>query len=132
MPFMRPGQEFKQFTILQKKTTRSAAGSIGRKTDFEVVGELCGVPASTSPKEREFYKQNNIDVSNKIIQYYGQIAKKGQYLQRTTVTEEVETYYIEAIKNPAGLDHFTVYYVNKRDDLKYETVNGTGSGENKD
>ena len=129
---LRPGQEFKEFQILKKKTTRSSAGSIGKSAGFEEIGTLKGAISSTSPRETEFWKQNGHEVSHKIIQYHGAKAKKGQFLQRVNpVTNEVNTYYIETIKNPGGLDHFTVYMVNERDDLKHEqSVSTDRSGQN--
>lgn len=118
---MRPGQGFEKFVILNKNTTRSKAGGVGKSVYSEYDGELIGICTSTSPKEREIWKQNGHEVSNKIVQYYGQIAKIGQVLKHENmITGEVSLYYIESIKNPANLGHFTVYYVNKRDDLKYE------------
>ena len=131
---LRPGQEFKDFDILEKKTTKSKAGSVGRSLAFEKVGFLKGVMTATSPKETEFWKQRGHEVSNKIVQQYGQKAEKGQFLQRVNaVTGETNTYYIEAVRNPGGLDHFTVYLVNERDDLKYEPAIGTdSSGESED
>lgn len=122
MAFMiRPGQGFTRFEILHKSTTRSKAGGVGKSVYSEYEGELIGICTSTSPKEREIWKQDGHEVSNKIVQYYGQLAKKGQVLKaENPETGEVSLYFIETIKNPANLDHFTIYYVNKRDDLKYE------------
>lgn len=122
MAFMlRPGQDAKTFVILKKYSTRSMAGSTGKSKDYQECGSLMGVLTSTSPSEREKWKQDGHEVTNKIVQYYGEIAKKGQYLKlENPVSGEPSLYFIETLKNPGELGHFTVYYVNKRDDLKYE------------
>lgn len=127
--FLRPGEGFKSFVVLEKKTKVSKSGSVGRDASFEEKDQLKGILATTSPKERETWKQNGYEVSNHIVSKGKPKAAKNQYLY---FESEKRIFRISEVKNPAGLGHCTIYYVQEREDLQYvpERVSSAGDNQN--
>lgn len=133
MPFLRPGQGFKRFTVLRKSGTISAAGSVGKSPSFSEVGEIIGILVGASQKEKEQFKQDGHPISHKIIQRgVGSRGKATEYIRLTEPVKpdsdapaaplsEVKTvtryFYIQGTKNPAEWDHELIYYVEERADL---------------
>ena len=72
-----------------------------------------------SPKERETWKQSGYEVSDKIVQYGSPKAKKGQYIVYYDFNKQSHVYEVKGVRNPGGLNHFSIYLVNERSDLQY-------------
>lgn len=119
MVCIRPGQGFKDFTVYEKAGTVSSSGSVGRSNNFIEKDTLKGITTSMSPKERETWKQNGYEVSDKVVQYGPQKAKKGHYLVYYDILNKSHVYEVKGVRNPGNLDHFSVYIVNERSDLQY-------------
>lgn len=117
--FLRPGEGFKDFLVLTRETKISASGSVGRESSFNKKDGLKGILATTSPQERETWKQNGYEVSNNIVSAGPPKAKQGEYLY---LENEKRIFRISKVKNPGGLDHCTIYYVQEREDLQYECI----------
>lgn len=119
MPFLVPGQGFKDFVVYEKTGAISSSGSVGRSVNFIKKADLKGITTSMSPKERETWKQSGYEVSDKIVQYGSPKAKKGQYIVYYDFNKQSHVYEVKGVRNPGGLNHFSIYLVNERSDLQY-------------
>ena len=119
MAFLVPGQGFKDFVVYEKTGTISSSGSVGRSVNFIKKADLKGITTSMSPKERETWKQSGYEVSDKIVQYGSHKAKKGQYIVYYDFNKQSHVYEVKGVRNPGGLNHFSIYLVNERSDLQY-------------
>ena len=119
MAFLVPGQGFKYFVVYEKTGTISSSGSVGRSVNFIKKADLKGITTSMSPKERETWKQSGYEVSDKIVQYGSPKAKKGQYIVYYDFNKQSHVYEVKGVRNPGGLNHFSIYLVNERSDLQY-------------
>ena len=119
MAFLVPGQGFKDFVVYEKTGTISSSGSVGRSVNFIKKADLKGITTSMSPKERETWKQSGYEVSDKIVQYGSPKAKKGQYIVYYDFNKQSQVYEVKGVRNPGGLNHFSIYLVNERSDLQY-------------
>lgn len=119
MAFLVPGQGFKDFVVYEKTGTISSSGSVGRSVNFIKKVDLKGITTSMSPKERETWKQSGYEVSDKIVQYGSPKAKKGQYIVYYDFNKQSHAYEVKGVRNPGGLNHFSIYLVNERSDLQY-------------
>lgn len=123
MPLLRPGQGIREFKLYEKETTISAAGSVGKSSEMKHIGTVYGFLTAASQKEIEQWKQNGHPISNKIVQPYPRTGdnatgKATQYLS-SGGCDSRRTFYIQGTRNPGQIDHFMVYYVEEREDLKY-------------
>lgn len=119
MAFLVSGQGFKDFVVYEKTETISSSGSVGRSVNFIKKADLKGITTSMSPKERETWKQSGYEVSDKIVQYGSPKAKKGQYIVYYDFNKQSHVYEVKGVRNPGGLNHFSIYLVNERSDLQY-------------
>lgn len=119
MAFLVPGQGFKDFVVYEKTGTISSSGSVGCSVNFIKKTDLKGITTSMSPKERETWKQSGYEVSDKIVQYGSPKAKKGQYIVYYDFNKQSHVYEVKGVRNPGGLNHFSIYLVNERSDLQY-------------
>ncbi len=119
MAFLVSGQGFKDFVVYEKTGTISSSGSVGRSVNFIKKADLKGITTSMSPKERETWKQSGYEVSDKIVQYGSPKAKKGQYIVYYDFNKQSHVYEVKGVRNPGGLNHFSIYLVNERSDLQY-------------
>lgn len=119
MAFLVSGQGFKDFVVYEKTGTISSSGSVGRSVNFIKKADLKGITTSMSPKERETWKQPGYEVSDKIVQYGSPKAKKGQYIVYYDFNKQSHVYEVKGVRNPGGLNHFSIYLVNERSDLQY-------------
>ena len=113
MPFLRPGQEFLPFDIYRKESDITSTGrpvqNEWKKTEYS----FDGVVINASQQEKEKYKQGEHSATHKIIQQYAICkAKATDYL----ISEKGE-YYVVGVKNPAGLDHTMIYFVEENNGL---------------
>lgn len=117
MPFLVPGQGYKRFSILKKKSTVSSTGRV-KKDGYDTQGTFIGCFASLSEKEKEDWKQKQHPVSHKIVQMgAASIVVTGNYL---TLEEKGKTryFYVQGTGNPGELNHMARYFVEERKDLK--------------
>lgn len=119
MAFLVPGQGFKDFVVYEKTGTISSSGSVGRSVNFIKKADLKGITTSMFPKERETWKQSGYEVSDKIVQYGSSKAKKGQYIVYYDFNKQSHVYEVKGVRNPGGLNHFSIYLANERSDLQY-------------
>lgn len=122
MPFLRPGQGFSTFEIYSKESTVSKTGRPVQSNWKKTEGSFNGIVINASQQEAEKYKQSTHSVTHKIIQQYGFCkAKATDYL----ISEKGE-YYVMGVKNPAGLDHAMIYFVEENNGLSKKTVEEAG------
>ena len=112
---LRPGQGFKRYTVLRRK---SGVTSTGRPVTqkLEPDGFILGIISQASQHEKEQWKQSGHPITHTVIQR-GTVNQA----QATDVLELDGTgrrFLIQGIRDPAELGHFTVYKVEERLDLQ--------------
>ncbi len=115
---LRPGQGFQRFERLECK---SGVSDRGRPQDgLTPAGEIVGMLTVASVGEmqqwrgQELNKQEVHPILYKIIQQGAENrAKHGDVLALGS-----RRFTIKGIHNPAGLNHFTVYFAEEREDLQ--------------
>ncbi len=115
---LRPGQGFQQFSVLSNKGGLSDRGK-PQKT-FKSAGEIIGMLTVASHGEmkqwrgQELNRQDAHPVLYKIIQQgTANRAKPTDILMLGN-----RKFTVKGVHNPAGLDHFTVYFTEERNDLQ--------------
>lgn len=122
MPLLRPGQGFMKFDIYKKGSDVTTTGRPVHKSWSKTEFSFDGIVIGASQKEAEKYKQADHSVTHKIIQQYAfHKAKPTDYL----ISENGE-YYVMGVKNPAGLDHEMIYYVEENNGLSKKKVDEMG------
>ena len=118
MPLLRPGQGFLKFDIYRKESGVSSTGRPVQKSWSKTDFSFDGIAISASQDEKEKYKQAEHSVTHKIIQQYAfHKAKPTDYL----ISDNGE-YYVMGVKNPAGLDHTMIYFVEENNGLSKKKV----------
>ena len=118
MPFLRPGQGFKKFTV---KKLGKAISSSGKpiKGGYEDAGAIVGILATANQKEIEHWKQNRHPITHKIVQKgVLNAASATNYLVLSENGKKDRYFYIQGASNPAELNHMMRYFVEERKDLK--------------
>ncbi len=115
---LRPGQGFQRFNVLSNEGGVSGNGRT--QSHFSPKGEIIGMLTVASHGEleqwrgRELNKQEAHPVLYKIIQ-------KGAE-NRAKPTDILmlgdRKFTVKGVHNPAGLNHFTVYFAEERKDLQ--------------
>ncbi len=115
---LRPGQGFQRFSVLSNEGGLSDRGK-PQKT-FTPAGEIIGMLTIASQGEllqwrgQEINKQDAHPVLYKIIQRgAGNKAKPTDILILGN-----RKFTVKGVHNPAGLNHFTVYFAEERNDLQ--------------
>lgn len=110
----RPGEGFKQFTVLRREGGKTAKG---RPTTARLTpqGTFYGIVTRTSPEETDQHKQLGSPTRYTIVQ-------QGTHNQAIATDilecEDGRQFLVTGDpKDPGGLGHFTVYQVEERDDL---------------
>jgi len=121
--FLRPGQGFRLYNVLRRK---GGISEYGRATTqaYEVEGQLYGIISQASQAEREQWKQNGHPITHKVIQ-----RGTANQAQPTDVLELDGTgrrFFVQGLRDPGEIGHFTVYYTEERLDLN-ETTSHSGS-----
>lgn len=118
MPFLRPGQGFHTFNIYTKESSVTASGRPVQNSWSKTEHKITGIVIAASQQEAEKYKQGDHSVTHKIVQQYAfHKAKPTDYL----ISKNGE-YYVVGCKNPAGLDHEMIYYVEENNGLSKKKV----------
>lgn len=118
MPFLRPGQGFKEFSV---KKLGKAVNSKGRvqKAGYETVGTIKGILATANEKEIEQWKQKEHPITHKIVQYgVSNAAGATNYLVLSEKGKKDRYFYVQGTGNPGELNHMMRYFVEERQDLK--------------
>lgn len=107
-----PGQGFVKLFIC-KGATENVGGRI--TTTFEQTDQwFWGMITSAPQKEVELWKQLDHPIDHVIVSHDAVTrAKAANYL----VTEDERKFYVQGIKNPAGLGISIAYYAEERADL---------------
>lgn len=111
-----PGQGFVLLKVYEEKPTISSKGRAKPGGYEPTEKEFFGMVTSASQSEREQWKQRGHAITHKIIKY----GSAGN-AKPTDVLREVNgkaEYYIQGMKNPAGLNVTHIYYVEERLDIK--------------
>ena len=111
MPFLRPNQSDKKFTICSKIPGISTAGRVNT-SKYKETGTLSGTLAKASQKEVDRWKQLGHPVTHQIISKETSIAVAGDYLQFNH-----RNFYIQGKEDPAELGHYTIYACEERNDV---------------
>jgi len=116
--FLRPGEGFQTFTVLERRGGLTATGRPVAET-FEPVGEFTGMLLLASQGDvmqwrgSEQWKQDGHPILYKIIQHgRGAVPKPGDIVEL-----QERKLYVLGVHNPAGLGHFGVYFAQERRDL---------------
>lgn len=120
--FHRPGQGFKQLTILSRNGALLKNGRPSAET-YTPIGAIYGFIMRASQgeveqwKTRNQWKQEGHPVTHKIIQLNNQVRAELSDWFRLSNNNSARFFQIKGIHNPGELGHFTVYYVEERKDL---------------
>jgi len=121
--FLRPGQGFRRFTVLERKGGLSENGRPQSET-FTPTGEIIGMlmlashEATRQWKDNDSYKQNVHKVLYQIIQYGTANRAKPADILEWKDGEKVRRFTINGIHDLAGLHHFTAYFAEEREDFQ--------------
>lgn len=118
MPFLRPGQGFKKFTVKKKGKTLTSSGK-PIKGGYEDIGTIIGILATATQKEIEQWKQNGHPITHKIVQQgIKNAAMATNYLVLSETGKKDRYFYVQGVNNPGELNHMMRYFVEERSDLK--------------
>lgn len=119
IPFYRPGQGFKKFTIKKKSAGLTASGRPIASGEYTDVGSIIGILATADEEEKEIWKQKGHPITHKIVQQGGCVyAKATNYLVLSEKDKKDRYFYIQGTNNPGELNHMGRYFVEERNDLK--------------
>lgn len=110
-----PGQGFLYFTIYRKKGCLTPTGRPVKDKYVKTCDKFLGMLINASPKEQEQWKQNGHPITHKIV-CHG--AKHQVKATDYVMNEDDAQFYVQGVKNPAGLGVTKVFYVEERFDLK--------------
>ena len=111
---LRPGQGFRAFTVLRKKGGLTATGR--PKTSLSPDGEIYGIISQAKQNEIEQWKQNGHPITHTILQRGTKDRAKATDVLELKGTNRRFT--IKGVNDPGELGHFTIYYVEEREDLQ--------------
>lgn len=118
IPFYRPGQGFKKFTVKKRTKTLTDGGKV-LYGGYEDCGHIIGILASADQKEKEHWKQEGHPITHKIVQQgVKNAAMATNYLVLSEKGKKDRYFYVQGATDPAELNHVMRYYVEERKDLK--------------
>lgn len=112
---LRPGQGFRLFTVIRKKGGKTATGR-PKAQSLTPDGEIYGIISQASQKEIEQWKQNGHPITHTILQRGTKNRAKADDVLELSGTKR--RFHVKGTHDPAELGHFTVYYVEEREDLQ--------------
>lgn len=112
---LRPGQGFKAFAVLRKKGGTTASGR-PKATTLSPDGEIYGIISQASQREVEQWKQNGHPITHTIVQRGTKDRAKASEILELKGTNR--RFSIKGVTDPGELGHFTIYYVEEREDLQ--------------
>lgn len=118
MPFLRPGQGFKKFTVKKKAKSLTASGK-PKSGGYEDAGTIIGILATATEDEKEHWKQDSHPITHKIVQQgVKNAAIATNYLVLSEPGKKDRYFYVQGTGNPGELNHMMRYFVEERRDLK--------------
>lgn len=117
---LRPGQGFRQYSILRSESGETAGGRPYKGIPKEV-GMLLGIMVAADPKEMVLWKQRDTPITCKVVQYApGTMAQASDFLQLKIDGESrPRCYRVQGTENPGLYGHFAIYYCDEREDLNH-------------
>lgn len=112
---LRPGQGFKPFSVIRQKGGTTATGR-PKATELSLDGEFYGIISQASQKEIEQWKQNGHPISHTIVQRGTKDRAKASETLELKGTKR--RFKIKGVVDPGELGHYTIYYVEEREDLQ--------------
>lgn len=111
---LRPGQGFCKYTVLRKT---SGVTEKGRPANGKLipVGEIMGIRTQANQTDKEQWKQKGHPISHTIVQRGTADVKPADILELEGTNRR---YCVRGLRDPAELGHFTVYFVEEREDLQ--------------
>ena len=107
--YLRPSALNKTFAI---ETRSTGTDTRGRTTAAWVAaGNLVGVLSEARPDEKMRWQQLQHPVTHTVVQKGAPQASVGDRL-----VLDSRNFYIQGVENPGGLDHWTIYYCEERQD----------------
>lgn len=115
---LRPGQGFQRFRRLTRQGAVTASGRPQTK-GFAPAGEILGIISQASQKEQEQWKQKGHPITHRVVQR-GAVnqAKPTDVLELEKPNGAPRRFLVQGVHDPAELHHFSVYYVEEREDLQ--------------
>ncbi len=121
--FLRPGQGFRQLTVLRRAggVTDNGRPETGA---FTPSGEITGLIMLASRGEieqwesREQWKQERHPVTHKIIQNGTQNRLSPSDVIESVSEGKTRRFIVKGAHDPAELGHFIIYFVEEREDLQ--------------
>lgn len=108
--YLRPRQLFEKFLVSEAITRVDVGGHVQK--EFITRGEIFGCITNFRPREGERFFGLKHDITHKIVARWGQTAANvGDKLVNVG-----GTYLVEAVEELAN--HFKIYFVTRRGDLK--------------
>lgn len=118
MPFLRPGQGFKKFTVKKKGKSLTSSGK-PIHGEYEDVGTITATLVNASEKEKEEWKQKQHPITHKIVQQgTSNAAVATNYIVLSEKGKKDRYFYVQGTGNPGELNHMMRYFVEERRDLK--------------
>ncbi len=113
---LRPGQGFKSFTVMRRKSGTSKTGR-PYTGDLVPAGEIIGIISEATPKEIEQWKQDGHPITHTIVQR-GTKDRAGATDVLVLENEKRAFLVQKKPKDPGELGHYLIYYVEEREDLQ--------------
>ena len=112
---MIPGQELRDFTVLQPDTRGTESGREGLINDYKPIGVIQAVLAQATTEETERWRQLTHPITHKIIMQNAPPfeVKSGYIFERAG-----RRFYVQALPYDVGdLGQWTIFYCDERTDV---------------
>ena len=117
-PMLRPGQGFKLFRVLRRKSGLTASGR-PHTSGLEKQSEFFGMITQASPQEVEQFKQLGTPITHTIVQRGTKGRAKATDVLEHGEGDNVRQFLVKGEpQDPGELGHFLVYRVEERADLQ--------------
>ncbi len=120
---LRPGQGFRYFTVLKSEGGVAKNG----RPEIQVLkpfGRIAGMIMRASHgeveqwKSRNQWKQEGHPITHKVIQYGSRGSVNPSDILELVQSSKTRRFVVKGIQEPAELNHFTVFFVEEREDLQ--------------
>lgn len=115
---LRPGQGFQRFKSLTRNGNITGTGrpQTGALTE---TGQVLGIISQASQRDQDQWKQNGHPITHTIVQRAAKHqASATDILLLTGRDGKERRFLVQGKIDPGELGHFTVYYVEEREDLQ--------------
>lgn len=115
---VRPGQGFKTFTVLRRKSGKTESGRPYTNKLVPTGTTITGIFSQTDPTEKDQHKQDGHPVNYTIVQHGSKDQAKATDVLELVEGDVTRRFLVKnKPRDPAGLGHFTIYHVEERADL---------------